>query len=31
MLVDALRRWGKPDALYLDKGSTYRGDVLKTA
>jgi putative transposase len=31
MLVDALRRWGKPDALYLDNGSTYRGDVLKTA
>ena len=31
MLVDALRRWGKPDALYLDNGSTYRGEVLKTA
>ncbi|MGK3997600.1 DDE-type integrase/transposase/recombinase [Sorangium sp. So ce1024] len=31
MTVDALRRHGKPDALYLDNGSTYRGDVLKTA
>jgi hypothetical protein len=31
MLVDALRRHGKPDALYLDNGSTYRGDILKTA
>ena len=31
MLVDALRRQGKPDALYLDNGSTYRGEVLKTA
>jgi transposase InsO family protein len=31
MLVDALRRHGKPDALYLDNGSTYRGEVLKTA
>lgn len=31
MLVDALRREGKPDALYLDNGSTYRGEVLKTA
>jgi putative transposase len=29
--VDALRRQGKPDALYLDNGSTYRGEVLKTA
>ena len=31
MLVDALRRHGKPDALYLDNGATYRGEVLKTA
>jgi putative transposase len=31
MTVDALRRHGKPDGLYLDNGSTYRGDVLKTA
>ncbi|XXT92901.1 DDE-type integrase/transposase/recombinase [Sorangium sp. So ce764] len=31
MTVDALRRHGKPDALYLDNGSTYRGDVLKAA
>jgi putative transposase len=31
MTVDALRREGKPDALYLDNGSTYRGDILKTA
>ena len=31
MLVDALRRHGKPDALYLDNGSTYRGEVLSTA
>jgi len=31
MTVDALRRHGKPDGLYLDNGSTYRGEVLKTA
>lgn len=31
MTVDALRRHGKPDALYLDNGSTYRGEILKTA
>ena len=31
MLVDALRRHGKPDVMYLDNGSTYRGEVLKTA
>jgi len=31
MLVRALRRHGKPDALYLDNGSTYRGDTLATA
>lgn len=31
MLVDALRRHGKPDGLYLDNGATYRGEVLKTA
>jgi len=31
LLMDALRRHGKPDALYLDNGSTYRGEILKTA
>jgi putative transposase len=31
MTVDALRRHGKPDVLYLDNGSTYRGEILKTA
>jgi putative transposase len=31
MTVDALRRHGRPDALYLDNGSTYRGEILKTA
>ena len=31
MMVDALRRHGKPDALYLDNGATYRGELLKTA
>jgi hypothetical protein len=31
MTVDALRREGRLDALYLDNGSTYRGDILKTA
>lgn len=31
MLVDALRRHGKPDLLYLDNGSTYRGQILQTA
>ena len=30
MLVDALRRHGKPDALYLDNGATYRGEILET-
>jgi transposase InsO family protein len=29
--VGALRRYGKPDALYLDNGSTYRGETLATA
>ena len=29
LLVGALRRHGTPDALYLDNGSTYRGDVLR--
>jgi transposase InsO family protein len=29
MLVAALRRHGAPDALYLDNGSTYRGDGLR--
>lgn len=31
LLVRALRRHGKPDALYLDNGATYRGDTLATA
>lgn len=31
MLVRALRRHGKPDALYLDNGATYRGETLATA
>lgn len=31
LFVDALRRHGPPDALYLDNGSTYRGEVLATA
>lgn len=31
MLVDALRRRGVPDALYLDNGSTYSGDTLRVA
>jgi len=31
LFIDALRREGPPDALYLDNGSTYRGDALATA
>lgn len=31
LLVDALRREGRPDGLYLDNGSTYRGDTLAVA
>ena len=31
LFVRALRRYGPPDALYLDNGSTYRGDTLATA
>lgn len=31
LLVGALRRHGCPDALYLDNGATYRGDVLRVA
>jgi putative transposase len=31
LFVRALRRRGKPDVLYLDNGSTYRGDTLATA
>jgi transposase InsO family protein len=31
LLVRAIRRHGPPDALYLDNGSTYRGDHLSTA
>jgi len=29
VFADALRRRGKPDALYLDNGSTYTGDTLQ--
>lgn len=31
LMVRALRRHGCPDALYLDNGSTYRGDTLRVA
>jgi putative transposase len=31
VLVRALRRHGTPDALYLDNGATYRGDIRRTA
>ena len=31
LFVRALRRYGAPDALYLDNGSTYRGDTLRIA
>ena len=31
ILVRALRRHGPPDALYLDNGSTYIGEILRTA
>jgi len=31
IFVRALRRHGPPDALYLDNGSTYRGETLATA
>lgn len=31
VFVDALRRHGPPDGLYLDNGATYTGDVLATA
>jgi transposase InsO family protein len=31
MFLRALRRHGAPDALYLDNGATYRGDILRTA
>lgn len=31
VLIRALRLHGKPDVLYLDNGSTYRGDVLRIA
>jgi transposase InsO family protein len=29
LMVRALRKHGPPDVLYLDNGSTYRGDVLR--
>ena len=31
LLVDALRVYGKPRTLYLDNGSTYRGEALSVA
>ena len=31
VLVQAIREHGKPEGLYLDNGSTYRGDALATA
>lgn len=31
LLVRAVRKQGRPDAWYLDNGSTYRGDILRTA
>ena len=31
LLMRALRRHGVPDALYLDNGSTYRGETLRLA
>jgi transposase InsO family protein len=31
VLVGALRRHGRPDTLYLDNGSTYRGEILRLA
>ena len=31
LLVDALRAFGKPRTLYLDNGSTYRGEALAVA
>ncbi len=31
LFVNAIRRHGRPDVLYLDNGSTYRGDTLRLA
>lgn len=31
VLVRSLRRNGRPDAIFLDNGSTYRGEVLRVA
>jgi putative transposase len=31
LTIEALRLHGKPGVLYLDNGSTYRGDALRTA
>jgi transposase InsO family protein len=31
LLVEVLRVFGRPDTLYLDNGSTYRGEILATA
>ena len=31
LMLEALRQHGKPDGLYVDNGSTYRGEALSTA
>ncbi len=31
LMIKALRRFGTPDCLYLDNGSTYRGETLEIA
>lgn len=31
LFAEAIRRHGRPDVLYLDNGSTYRGEALETA
>src|SRR5204862_3776241 len=30
LFIDVVRKHGPPDALYLDNGSTYRGEMLAT-
>jgi transposase InsO family protein len=29
LMTDALRRWGRPEVLYVDNGATYSGDSLR--
>jgi len=31
LFIKALRKYGPPDVLYLDNGSTYSGEILRTA